>query len=80
MLTQRTYRSWLGISVGMASVVLAGLAEFGSEWTWGPTFGWMGAVVIALIAVSLLTMRAERPTRAVVHVLYEPQHSKGRSL
>jgi hypothetical protein len=80
MLTQRTYRLWLGISVAIASIVLAGWAGFGSEWMSGPTLRWIGAVVIALIAVSLLAMRAGRATRSVAQVLYEAEHPKEPSL
>jgi hypothetical protein len=80
MLTQRTYRLWLGIPVAIVSVVLAGWVGFGSKWMSGPTFGWISAVVIALVAVSLLSMRAGRPTGSVGQVLYEAEHPKEPSL
>jgi hypothetical protein len=37
----------------------------------------MSAVVIALVAVSLLALRAGQPTRSVAHVLYDAEHQKG---
>jgi hypothetical protein len=76
MLTRRTYRSLLGISV--ASVVLGGSAGIGPEGMSSPTIGWIGAVAIALIALSMLTMRGGRQTRSVAHVVYEAEHPKGR--
>lgn len=73
MLTRRTLWLCLGISVGVVFFVWAG---FGSPWISGPTFGWMSAVVIGLFAVTLMAMRAGRPTRSVAHVLHEAEHQK----
>jgi hypothetical protein len=63
----------LGISAAVAFVVWGG---FGPAWMSGPTFGWMSAGVLALFAVSLLAMRAGRPTRSVAHVLYEAEQQQ----
>lgn len=76
MLTRRTYWWCLGILVTVALVLWAGLVPV-PGWMSGPTFGWMSAVVIALVAVSLLALRAGQPTRSVAHVLYDAEHQKG---
>jgi hypothetical protein len=72
MLARRTYWLCLGILMAVAFV----LAGFGPGWMSGSTFGWIGAVVIAVLAVSLLTIRAAQPTRSVAHVLYDAEHQK----
>ena len=77
---QLTNRLWLGISVAVAAIVLAGWAGFQSEWTSVPTLGWIGVVAVALLAVFLLTLRAARPTHSVAQTLYDAENPRQRSL
>jgi hypothetical protein len=57
----------------MAFALWVGL---GSELS-GPTFGWVGVVLIGIVAVTLMAMRAGRPTRSVAHVLHDAEEQKG---
>jgi hypothetical protein len=41
------------------------------------TFGWVGAVLIGIVAVTLMSMRAGRPTRSVAHVLHDAENKSG---
>lgn len=76
MLTRRTYWWYLGILAALAFVAWAGLVPGRMS---GSTFVWISAVVIALLAVSLMAMRAGGPTRSVAHVLHDAEHQKGAS-
>jgi uncharacterized membrane protein YczE len=67
--------SWL--SVGILVVMVFGLwVGLSSEWMSGPTVGWMSAVVVGIVAVTLMAMRAGRPTRSVAHVLHDAEEPK----
>jgi hypothetical protein len=75
MLIERTS----GLSLGILMVVAFVLwAAFRSGWMSGSTLGWMGAVVIGIVAVTLMAMRAGRPTRSVAHVLHDAE-DQGRT-
>ncbi len=43
------------------------------------TFGWVGAVLIGIVAVTLMSLRAGRPTRSVAHVLHDAEEQKRRA-
>lgn len=73
MLTRRTYWWCLWIAVALVLAAWAGFVG----WISGPTLGWVTALVILLVGVSLLTMKAGQPTRSVAHVLYDTEQQKG---
>lgn len=74
MLIPRTYGVSLGIAMLVAVVLWAGVR---SGWMSGPTFGWVTAVLIGIVAVTLMAMRAGRPTRSVAHVLHDAESQGG---
>lgn len=73
MLIPRTSWLSLGIIIAMAFALWVGLSSRMS----GTTFGWVGAVLIGIVAVTLMAMRAGRPTRSVAHVLHDAEEQKG---
>ena len=77
MLIPRT--SWLSLGIIMVAAFVLWIAV-GSGSMSTQTFGWVGAVLIGIVAVTLMSLRAGRPTRSVAHVLHdaEEQREAGR--
>ncbi len=74
MLIPRTSGLPLGITMVVAVLLWAGVR---SGWISGSTFGWLIAVMIGIVAVTLMAMRAGRPTRSVAHVLHDAENQGG---
>jgi hypothetical protein len=73
MLIPRTSWLSLGIPVVVAFVLWVGL---GSGWMSGANVGSISAVGVGIVAVTLMAMRAGRPTRSVAHVLHDAEELK----
>lgn len=74
MFLPRTPWLSLGITIVVAFALWAGL---GSQWMSRPMFGWVTAVLIGIVAVTLMSLKAGRPTRSVAHVLHDAEEQKG---
>jgi uncharacterized membrane protein len=62
----------LALTIYLAAA-LVGWAVLVPGWMSGATLGLIVALGLALGVVSLMTLRAGRPTRSVAHVLYETE-------
>lgn len=74
MLIPRT--SWLSLGIIIVAAFVLWIAV-GSGLMSAQTFGWVGAVLIGIVAVTLMSLRAGRPTRSVAHVLHDAEQQKG---